>query len=385
LPTNGSSLLAADLLLGFVYDIKVAGAYSIVETSSAPSGWYSTPSPAYCNFSVAFPADSFRLYECRFNNTERAKLQITKLTNDVVNENRTWSFELYQGQQYGQNLLATGTTNSQGLLTFGNVLLNPLINYTLCELGLPVGWDSQWSQLVVWNDTNEDAAIQPEEISPDAGTTTDLEHAPFNPLFPYVFNTVEDIGTRCIILNPQNTFLYPGMTIALVINNTQPQTGGQARTPGYWKNWNRCSGGRQAITADNNGGSAQGFWLVEDTLPRVWDNVLVDALVVNITTCARAVSILSTRDCNNGKQYASDPAYRLAKHLFAYGSNQAAGAYSCPAAQTAADAALLLLDQINFTCSGVYKGAMTTVLQQQANALALILDQYNNNLDTLVC
>jgi len=125
--------------------------------------------------------------------------------------------------------------------------------------------------------------------------------------------------------------------------------------------------------------------MLEDTLPRVFDNILVDSLVVNITTCARAVSILNTRDYNNGKQYASDPAYRLAKHLFAYGSNKVAGAYDCPAAQTAADAAMLLLDQINFTGAGVYKGAMSTTLQQQADVLAQILDKFNNNLNELVC
>jgi hypothetical protein len=311
-------------------------------------------------------------------------VHITQLTNDKVNSDRAWFYDLYQGNVYGQNHVASAMCDNDGIITFDDFPLNPLSNYTLCEIGLPAGWDSQWSQTINYNDANHDGIIQPQEINWVYGLTTiDVEHQPFNPLAPYVFGSTEDIGTRCVILSPEQFYLYPELTIYLTVNSTQPQTGGQARTADYWKSHSACSSGLHDIKAHANGGAAAGFFLLEDTLPRVWDNVLNDYLVVHINTCEKAVSILSARDCDSGKQYASDAAYRLAKHLFAYGSNKIAGSYSCPAAQTAADDALLLLDQINFTCQGPYKNLMTTVLQQRANALAQTLDRYNNNDATL--
>ena len=33
-----------------------------------------------------------------------------------------------------------------------------------------------------------------------------------------------------------------------------PVRGGEPRTIGYWKNWNRCTGGNQAAVAEANGG-----------------------------------------------------------------------------------------------------------------------------------
>ena len=92
------------------------------------------------------------------------------------------------------------------------------------------------------------------------------------------------------------------------------------RTPGYWKNWSRCTGGKQVETATKNGGPAAGFYLLDDHLPHtLWTNSggMTGCQSFTISECALGVKVLSTQD-RNGKQRASDAAYNLAKHLMAY-------------------------------------------------------------------
>ena len=104
--------------------------------------------------------------------------------------------------------------------------------------------------------------------------------------------------------------------------STTPDPGGDPRTIGYWKNWNRCTGGNQAATAQKNGGAAAGFFLVEDLLPqRIGD--------FTVTSCQQAVKLLSKQD-QAGKSKSSDAAYELGAQLLAARFNLAAGAETLP-------------------------------------------------------
>jgi hypothetical protein len=193
---------------------------------------------------------------------------------------------------------------------------------------------------------------------------------PYNPDASPTDVPAQDLGIRCF-----NFTVEPGETKTFEVHNDFP--GGDPRTIGYWKNWNRCTGGGQAANADRNGGAANGFFLVEDLLPQLIGDF-------NVTTCAQAVKILSKQD-QTGKNRANDAAYELAAQLLAAQLNLAAGAETCPAVQTAVvnGQSLLANNPINFTGSGSYlpssvKTATLKALRTQALGLAATLDRYNN-------
>jgi hypothetical protein len=217
-----------------------------------------------------------------------------------------------------------------------------------------------------------------------------------NPYNPDADNPVpEDLGNRCIDFGAGTDFPIPaGGTLVFEVDNSFP--GGDARTPGYWKNWSSCSNGGQYAHAQAEGGGANGFWTLDEllnnpgftigdmTLNGVWndDPYLFQNAPLN-NDCVEAVRILDKSDAKTGKKKASDAAYNLATALLAAKLNFAAGAATCQAAQDAALSAQALLDQINFTGTGDYltskaKGAQAT-LRNQALALQAILDDYNNN------
>jgi hypothetical protein len=184
-----------------------------------------------------------------------------------------------------------------------------------------------------------------------------------------------------------------GGTLLFQVDNTYP--GGEPRSPGYWKNWNRVTGGGQADNADRNGGYQNGYWLLEDVLnPTIgggisWDDIQADNITFKITKAAVAVDILDQRDIANegavsdGPKNSNDAAYTLAMHLLAAQLNFGAGARTCDAAHDAALAGEQLLDKINFIGTGSYllnndKKVKTdyNLALQLANTLA----QYNNGL-----
>jgi hypothetical protein len=119
-----------------------------------------------------------------------------------------------------------------------------------------------------------------------------------------------------------------GTTVTYDVNNRFP--GGAPRTPGYWKNWNRCSGGNQAETADKLNNylgpiNGAGVFLLDDLLPQILGDL-------EITTCEDGVLILDARDLEdvdkkgNSINRSNDPAYTLARALMAARLNQDAGA-----------------------------------------------------------
>lgn len=371
-------------VLAFDYEIKENAVYTVTEV--AASGWFVKPSPAQCNFLVTFPASADAIFSCNLQNTEAGRIRVNKTTDGVIDPSFNWTFTLYNGPYgFGSTPLATGIPDENGLIDFGNLNLDPNRNYTICESGVPSGWESNWVRHLVWTDLNEDGITQPEEIGVTSDELpleeTDVPVATYNP--NAFSNPPENLGNICFDIS-NSTFLLDilaGQTLTFSVDNVRPPGGGQ-RTPGYWKNWNRCTGGRQAQNADRNGGSANGFWLLEDVLPIVWDDIFNnDTMTFNISTCTRAVAVLDSRDFNNNKKMASDAAYTLARALLATQANFAAGASTCAQIDAAAVEGESILDAVNFTGVGSYfSGGSMAIYRTRALAVAALLDKYNNGL-----
>jgi hypothetical protein len=178
------------------------------------------------------------------------------------------------------------------------------------------------------------------------------------------------------------------VTITFDVNNSYP--GGAPRTPGYWKNWNTCSGGKQAETAAKLGGTEEGVYLLDDLLPQTIGSF-------EIATCEDGVLILDSRSVDKEKNMSNDAAYTLAKALLAARLNQDAGAciplFSEPYVYdslefeyfeeilTASDALLAGLGKDGFDGTGSYLGPKNKQDKDLA-AFALwlyeIIDDYNN-------
>ncbi len=304
---------------------------------------------------------------------------VIKRTSGVVNPNIEWLFPLFNGPDgftsNWSNLIGgvSSLGDADGVLEFATAL-SPNRTYTVCEAELPASWSAIWQ-------VNGEPVVP---YNPDADQ-----------------DPPEDLGNRCVDFGAGTPHpVAEGEVVTFSINNRPPGTpGDEPRTPGYWKNWNRCTNGGQAANADRQAVRAgypagQGwrvdFWLIEDVLnPLVgggitWDDMAADALLVPITSCEQAVEILDSRvvsvngRVSDGKKLSKDPARLLARNLLAAQFNVAAGACTTQAALDAMTAAEALLDSINFT--GTLGSAYLTTgsVAQRANALAGILDAYNN-------
>lgn len=298
---------------------------------------------------------------------EGGYVDLLKMTDGVVDPTMSWSFALYNGPDgFGTTALGSGSTfgDADGILDFGMPILNPEDTYTICELGVPAGWSSLWQV--------GGATVIP--YNPDADKTPP-----------------EDVGNRCVDFGAGTTIpVTVRTTLHFQVDNRAP--GGDPRTPGYWKNWNTCTGGRQAMNAAANGGWENGFWLLDDVLnPAVgggiiWDDILVDAKIVNINSCEYAVEILDQRRVTlngivgDGKKLASDPARTLAMHLLAAQLNFGAGACTTPEVLDAALQAETLLDKYNFCGKRSTAYPLTKADKALALSLAKYLDNYNNGM-----
>jgi hypothetical protein len=303
--------------------------------------------------------------------TVGGRINVNKLTffNDVQSEGYSWSFGIYLGpndqesSDFLNNPLATANTGGGvTLLDFGNFNFDPSKTYTLCELEVPAGWATFW------------------RIDSDNDGIPDATVIPYNP--NESDDPQADLGNRCVDFT-----VGAGNTLVFGIENKYP--GGDPRTPGYWKNWNRVTGGGQQYTADQNGGWASGFWLLEDVLdPDIgggiyWDDILADSFFFQISAAEVAVDILDQREigdpgtAGDGVKHSNDAAYTLAMHLLAAQLNFGAGARSCDAARDAVLAGETLLDQYDFNGVGDYL-LSGDIDYQLALDLANTLDLYNN-------
>lgn len=353
--------------LMFSEDLTFGGTWTVVEV--LPDGWV-TDDELECTFTIAFPGSADQTYTCTFDNTEMSRVDLLKLTNGLYDPTKTWTFKVSEGPDgFGGTEVASDSTPTDladaGVLKFGNVNLDPGATYTVCEIEVPAGYSTFW------------------QIDTDGDGIGDVTVVPYNPNADDI--PPEDLGNRCVDFGAGTGIaLVPGMTLHFIVDNQAP--GGAPRTPGYWKNWNRCTGGGQQYTADANGGWMEGFWLLEDVLdPAIgggvtWDDILSDSFdPIVIDDCYQAVLILDKRNCD-GKKVASDPLHNLATHLLAAQLNFGAGACTTQDVLDAALDAEELLDKYNFD------GCTHTKLDkrhpdvQLANQLAGYLDAYNNGM-----
>jgi hypothetical protein len=291
--------------------------------------------------SATFRVAAGETVTCTFTNRKRGSVTLLKTTNGIVDPTKDILFIL-TGPGLPVGGIARSTFGDQdGVLEFRGVIstgTNPSKIYDVCETPVPAGFTSLWK-------------------------LNGFIVTPYNPnAFP---PPPQDLGTRCVAFSIST----PGFHVAFEVDNSRP--GGDPRTIGYWKNWNRCTGGNQAATAAKNGGAAAGFFLVEDLLPQLVGDF-------SVTTCQKAVKLLSKQD-HGGKNKANDAAYALGAQLLAARFNLAAGAEVCSAIQQAVLNGQTLLDQITFTGSGDYLDSKSnSPLRPQALALASTIDRYNN-------
>lgn len=279
-------------------------------------------------------------------------LNLRKSTNGNCGS-QEWSFELHE---FNQNSSLESFTTGNGVCekTF-TTLLDPLKTYSLIELIIPAGWSAEWT-------CNGNQVV---------------------PISTYNNNGSEYIlfgaGTECP--------LSAGNSLLVNVNNVGGN--GQARTPGYWKNWNQCANGNQVQVATKNGGPAEGFYILNDLLPLDLYNCIVNGpeqyrsfgfLAEDVCgpETKKAIAVLDQRDVVNNKKNANDAAYTLAMHLLATLLNYAAGAQQLPQVTSTINIAQDILCQINFQGTGTYLRPKDS-LYDQALTLAGILDQYNNN------
>ena len=287
--------------------------------------------------------------KCVYTNTKRGMVELLKLTNGVQNLDMMWNFTLV-----GPDVSESDSTPPP-LVDFGGAKLVAGETYTLCETGIPPTWSTQWAL-----DENHNGVIDDGETLPYVGAQTGNLLEVYDPA--YGANGASN-DVRCVDFVAQ-----PGELVQFIIDNQAP--GGDPRTPGYWKNWNTCTGGNQADTAAKNGGVAEHWFLLDDLIPTMVGDV-------EIATCQQGVYILDHRDFA-GKKKASDAAYNLARNLLAAKLNLAAGAETCVAVQAAVPAADALLIGIGWDGSGPPGLRPKNAEYQQANNLATTLDVYNN-------
>ncbi len=310
-----------------------------------------------------------------------SRINLLKWTQGVPDPSMSWTFSLWaKANGFGGTPLASINTIgiADGLLDFGNLNLDRLQTYMVCEVSIPAGWTSFWQV-----DSNDNGVVE----------ATDATLIPYNP--NGADTPPQDVGNRCVDFGAGTgvELLTDGGALLFRVNNTYP--GGEPRSAGYWKNWNQVTSDGQADNADRNGGYENGFWLVEDMLdPEIgggiaWDDILADSFSFSITKTAVAVDILDQRELGDedgvydGPKHANDAAFTLAMQLLAAQLNIGAGARTCDAAFDAALAGEQLLDLYDFNGTGAYlvsNNKKTKNDYHQALQLASTLDQYNNNM-----
>ncbi|MBT8250390.1 MAG: hypothetical protein KJN81_09000, partial [Acidimicrobiia bacterium] len=273
-------------------------------------------------------------------------VDILKTTNGVVDPTKDIQFDLYSGQTV---LETVGTVNDvDGILKFQTALVVGA-SYTICESPVTAGYTFEVTGPI----DGQPYAGPPGEQNP----TGEIQ----------CFDFTADKGV-----------------VQFDVDNRFP--GGGPRTPGYWKNWNTCTGGNQVQTAEKLGGTAEGVFLLDDLLSQT-----VGLLTLEEGDCEDAVNILDSRDINNGRKQGNDGAYTLARSFLAALLNQDAGAcvpigtFDVPGVgdgltfQEVLNAAQALLADEGFDGTGKYLGPKDKSGSRE-NALALygIIDDYNN-------
>ncbi|EMR04099.1 immunoglobulin domain-containing protein [Cesiribacter andamanensis] len=304
-----------------------------------------------------------------------SKIELEKLTDGLVDPSMLWSFTISEGDLEAP--VTESVLNDADGILFDGLVLSRYETYKICETNVGSGFN-----VVIQYYDSEGVLQDVPWFDPDVVNGGGD------------FNQGEAMGNYCFYIGAGTDLELPANTadatepirLRIRINNIPPP-GGDARTPGYWKNWNSCTQGNQynnVMEARANGGDKADFWLLDDHLPHIlWQTA---SARYEITSCQEAVLILDERQVTGKNQkLASDAAYKLAKHLLTYQLNKKSGTYECASAAAAAVEAEGLLASLNF------RGTLSSYLSnkgkggggaQYARALELAktLDAYNNNL-----
>ena len=336
--------------------------YSVSEGQTA--GWDLTSATCSAGSPASIPLAAGSTVTCVFTNTKRGSLQLTKLTNGTTSSTTSWTFTLT-----GPNVSTTVTVGpGNNPTTFNNVSLVPGQTYKVCESNVPTGWTAAWQ---IKRGADAYAVVPFLAGASDAPislpTATPWYSKLFDPAYvPYPGSSTND--GYCI-----KFVAAAGQQVALTIDNRQPT--GDARTPGYWKNWNTCTGGNQAQTAAKNGGVAAGWYLLDDVLRL--GAITIGNLKLAATDCVKGVRILDKSDVVTGNKRASEALFNLAAHMLAAKANYVAKAHTCTTATNAINGAQALLVKYKWVGTGNYN--VTAADATLAHNYATTLDQYNNN------
>ena len=338
-PANGGGA-------SFPFDLQ-EGVYTVTETlrpnwdldGAIPNNGVDTK---VCSFTVNYPLDDGKTFECTFSNTQRGQAKVEKTVSGApiaADSTNAFTFQLRDGASVSANgtIVDTQVANGGNL---GSVQFTPWLvaghTYQLCEMVMP-GWKTSLSPVFVPNSLNDPMA---------------------------------DSSVKCFDFT-----VAAGETKSIPVDNTPP-VGGDARTIGYWRNWASCkqSNGKQEPVLDRT--------MAKATLPGL--QVGSFYLLGNPANpdlapdCAKAVSLIR-KSSFDGTNKASDPLFGMTAQMVAAEANLAAGAYYCDAVKKAVLNANTLLSKYGFTGNG-YTGTLTKTDSKLARDLAGVLDNYNNNL-----
>jgi hypothetical protein len=303
---------------------------------------------------------------CVFTNTERGMADVTKTVDGLPpTGDQSFDFQIRQGASPDSVGIAvaaaTANATSNVEVPFVCVAGDPpcrdvegvakLVpgDYQFCEVNVMPGWTSNIKDFV-----NAFPLIQ---INGDF-------------FVPDENDPMHDNSVYCAPFT-----LAAGDTVSFAVDNTPPP-GGDARTPGFWKNWSECTGGNQDdVLGDSIECSVSGFFWI--------GNAQVDE-------CYEAVSLLDMRmidESLRGKKKANDACYLLASKLLAARLNTTPciGANNCAALQgVISDANQLLVDE---EFDGTNNKCLTSKYDRYSEAIdyAEQLDAYLNNEPGSLC
>ena len=326
----------------------VPGGSRVVTETPLPSEWAltainctgatnSTVSTSVANRTATIGLAAGETVTCTYVNQRKARLNVDKVL--VGGGALLFDFSLNPGSVSFSLADATTPFTTGFSLAPGT--------YRVCELNLAVSYSA----------TATVDAVSATLINPDASNVPP-----------------EDLGNRCVDV----TVAY-GDDKTVVWTNTPPP-GGDARTPGYWKNWASCavSSGNQYVKAGQKGLADK---TLDANLPQTI-GILTLAGGDPSPDCLKAVRLLNKSDIVTAKKKANDAAFNLASPLLAALLNISADADPSCVGPFITQAQALLAG-ISFNGTGSYLTKNTSALYGQANFLAGKLDAYNNNV--LVC
>lgn len=337
---GGATFTRSNADPAFSSGIIPAGTYSVAESLDPDYTLDSivctkVSGPGAVSYSTGATSASVQLaagqiVECTFTNTQKSLIVVEKQVIGASAQTFTFTRKVGSGGGYVADLgdnpaptLSAGQTSSSGRKLVAGT-------YQVCETNLAAGW------------------VDPTMTVNGAGASVSTDGA----------------GNFC------TTFaLGVGDSIKVVVTNTPPPGGG-TRTIGYWKNWSSC--------AQSNGGQ---YTKAVNASPSQYDKTLDGNLPQTLGTwtipvehCDWAVNILS-KNARDGAKRAGDAIYGMSAQLLAALLNLSAGAGSCSALSSAVTDAQSILTTLGFDGTGAYKNSPYAA---QANALASVLDKYNN-------